>query len=706
MEQLLNVKEGIFLLKYLKDGTVALIDQRSTLRIIDPKTFKVIGGFKTKLEHEHRILNIVDISVSGRYTLVGLPKKGKAALFLTQEKKLKAIMGHHKGDVETVAISDDETYLATGGTDGRTFVYHVNSNNPFIVLPPRGDYISCICFSEDSSIVAYGSYDRTITVKNIALMSEEFVLKGHHAPIKNLYFLSSQLLLAVDREGGVVIWDLHTRAVKVRLPKMLEEILDITVSEDKHFLFVSTIYGNIGLYDLEKLERVTATYLKAQDRVNALAIDHKDKILLYGTQEGDLVGHNLLSGDEILLESIKNRDFKSAYKQIEDNVLLRFSVHYTQLEEIWEKSLVQAKQLFGKGLHEAGTQVFKPFSEVPGKRGIINKVIKEFEEFQKFRLYVKERRYALAYPLAIKHPMYQETKEYMDMEEIWETQFSKAKKSILERTGEEQAREHLTLFRGVSHKAKLITDLYNQRKVFMLFRSKLAHKDYLVVFQLVESYPFLAEFKEFKELKSWGDAIYIKIHQAFQTQDYLSAIKYAKLIKDFPDFKDEVQALVEHSQVYIAFKHAVEIQDLQRVYELLEHNSFLAKLPVLKGIDYQWDDILSQIDNPISDGDMEGVLYLLKPYPYASHKKRLIIAFIKTTYMKQIEKAIENDEAVDKVVQGFKNMYATFGKDELLMLIAKNYEKTHKVKIDFEHTKPGSFLSFNINALPMSIFHT
>lgn len=706
MNQVLNVKEGVFLLKYLTDGTLALIDQRSTLRIIDPKTFKVIGGFKTKLEHKHRILNIVDVSSSGKYTLVGLPNKNKAALFLTQEKKLKSMIGHHKGDVETVAISDDESYLATGGTDGHTFVYHANSNNPFIALTPRGDYISCISFSDDSNIVAYGCFDATITVKNIALMREDFVLKGHHAPIKQLHFLSSQFLLAVDREGNVVIWDLHTRSVKSRLPKMLEEILAITVSEDKHFLFVSTIYGNIGLYDLEKFERVTATYLKAQDRVNALALDHKNKVLFCATQEGDLFEHDLLSGDDILLESIKAKDFKKAYKQIEVNVLLRFSDHFTTLEEIWNKSLSQAKQLFAKGLDKTAVQLLEPFSEVPGKRGIINKIVQEFGEFQKFTTYVKEKRYALAYPLAIKFPTYQETQEYMTMEKIWETQFSKAKKFIMDRSGEEKAREHLALFRGVSHKAKLITDLYNQRKVFILFLNKLSKKEYFTVFKLVESYPFLTELKEFKDLKRWGDAIYIKIQQAFQSQDYLSAIKFAKHIKDFPDFKDEIEALVEHSQVYISFKHAIEVQDLKTVYELLENNSFLAKLPALDGIDYQWDDILSKIDEPMSEGNMQEVLYLLKPYPYVAYKKRHIMVFIKTTFMRQLEKAIEDKEEADLIIEGFKNMYATFGKDELLMLLAKNYEKKHNVSIDFSYTKPGNFLTFSIDTLPMSILHT
>ena len=177
MEQVLDAKAGIFKLKYLKDGTLALMDQNSTLRVLNVETFKTIGGFKAKLVHEHRILNIMDISYTGSHALIGIPKKHKAALFASETKKLQATIGLHKGDIETVAISDDGRYLATGGTEGHAYVYHASSASAFISLMPRSDYITSIAFSPDSSLIAYGSFDRIITVKNIDLMSEEFLLK-------------------------------------------------------------------------------------------------------------------------------------------------------------------------------------------------------------------------------------------------------------------------------------------------------------------------------------------------------------------------------------------------------------------------------------------------------------------------------------------------------------------------------------------------
>ncbi len=435
-----NVKEGIFLLKYLHDGTLALMDQSSTLRIINPVTLKTVGGFRAKLHHEHRILNIVDVSMSGQYTLIGIPKKSKAALFVNENKKLKATIGMHKGEIEAVAISDDDQYVVTGGTDGRTFIYMADTASPFIALPPKKDYITTINFSDDSKMVAYGSFDRSITVKNIGTMSDEFFLLGHNAPVKKLLFLSKQELVSVDRDGGVIVWDLHTRRIKKRLPKMLEEILAMVLSEDKHFLFVSTIYGNVGLYDMKSLECITNSYIKVDGRVNALAVDPKEKLLIYGTQEGELGSYSLVQGEDELAKSIAVKDFEKAYTLVSKNVLLRFSGFYQQLDEAWNTALDQAKKLFGKGMNEAASKVMEPFSEIPGKRSLIKNFIAEFEDFKKFRQLVSEQKYALAYSMVANHPLFEETQEYMEMETVWEQQFHKAKKSILSKTGEEQAR--------------------------------------------------------------------------------------------------------------------------------------------------------------------------------------------------------------------------------------------------------------------------
>lgn len=703
MDPALNLKETVFQIKALSNGQAAVIDQRSTVRFIDPLKLNVIDGFKSKLVHEHRILNIVDISKSGKYVLIGIPSKNRAALYLGHEKKLKTQIGMHRGDIESVAISDNEHYLATGGTDGKTFIYHASTTAVLMALPNHRDYVTCIAFNEKNSLVASGSFDKLIFVKNIATMSDAFTLIGHYGPIKKMQFLASDLLLSADKAGHIMIWDLQNKKAKYRLPKMRDEILDIHVTADHKFLFVSTATGQIGLYDLENYTQLTESYVKIDGRVNALEVIEEHKLLLYSTDDGYIKSHSLLENEEALVESMKEGDFEAAYKYVADNMLLTFSDHYKTLERIWADRVEKAKELLAANLKDEAYRLLAPFSNVPGKRTVVKTMMRDFVEFGKFKSYILNERYALAYSLAHKYPVYQETQEFKELEATWERQFAKAKRSILERTGEDKAREYLALFRGVSDKARLITALYDQRKVYVLFRSKLAQKDFLAVFSLAHNYAFLKELKEYKDLMQWADAIYIKINHHFKEHDYMSAIKLANAIKDFPEFKEEVRTLLKHSEVYLEFEQVLMKKDFDRLYMLLELYPFLADLPVVDTIDPKWNEVEEAVQKPIFKGDIKGILETVKEYLTVRYKRNHIIMFVKGAYIRQVDYAIKKKFDPLKIRHALETLYTTFGEDEIFIFLNNRLSENSSDCADFETLIPGDPARVSLNKLPINI---
>ena len=704
MERNFNLKEMPYLLKTLDDGKIASIDQRSTVRIFDPKTLKVVDGFKSKIIHQEKLFNSVDISKKGDMTLIGLPKKEKAALFINSEKKLKAQIGFHRGEVESVALSDDEHLCATGGTDGRTFIYHANTATVMLTMPTHIDYVTAIAFSPKNTLVATGSFDKTIHVKNISLMSDAFNLIAHTAVIKKLAFLSSDTLVSVDKEGHVLIWDLSKKRLKKRLPKMLEEILDIALSKDKKFLFVSTVFGNIGVYDIEGLERISSTFLKLGQPVNALAVSDEEKKLFYATADGYVHTHSLLDGEETLIDSFSKNHFKEAYLAVEKNPLLKFSEHFARLEALWNERLEQAKMDLTHNNQEGAKMRLEPFAEVPHKRTIIKHLLKDFVEFGKFTQYIKEKKFALAYSLAAKYPSYKETSEYQKLEEIWEKQFAKAKKAILQSAGEEKAREYLALFRGVSHKARLITELFNQRKAYMLFRKKLAQKDFVAVFALAQAHPFIKELKEYRDLLKWADSIYIKINHHYHRHEFLDAIKLAHAIKDFPDFKEEVASFIEHSEVYLEFEQLIKAKDYNKMYALLDRYPFLSDLPILNTIDEHWREIEHSLEEPIQRGDIHTIIALVKDYWKITYKRRHIIMFLVSAYLKQIERAIEKGIDKERIIEAMKRLYALVGENELLEIMANDYSFKVDTVIDFQNVIPGTAELRPLEEYPEDIF--
>lgn len=705
MIETIFVKETLLKLKALESGLVAAIDKQSALRLIDPKKMTIVDGFKSKLVHEHVIPNIVDISIDGKFTLIGVPKRGYAALFLTQEKKLLAKVGDHKGYIEAVAISDDNHYIATGGTDGRTYIYHTSTGAMIVALAPHSDYVTAIAFHPHSTHIATGSFDRTIKIKNIALMSETITLRGHQSVVRKIVFLSSDTLLSVEKEGEIFIWDLNTQKIKHRLPKLNNNILDVTISADRRFLFASTPVGSIAFYDLTHYELVTHKYIQGFGPVNAMALVDATHVLLYANKDGEINQHYLLEGEEALEDCVLKGAYHFAYNLVHDNPLLAFSHHYEALENRWERAQAEAKILLMTNKKEEALICLEPFSRVPKKSSIVQKLLKEYVEFGKFVTYIEQEKYALAYSVAAKYPLYKESKEYDALEAIWEKRFAQAKKVILENGADEGVREVLAPFRGVSEKAKLISELYNHRNAYIFFRKKLAQKDFVSLFALIKQFPYLKELKEYKDLMVWADHVYIKLQHHVQHAEYIEALKLAPSIKEFPDFKDEISTLMHQAHIHMQFDQALKSMDKSEIYKLLERHPFLQNEPKVQSLDPEWNQTVAKAEPYIAQGNIKAILELFKEYFTIAYKKEYLLTILKMTYMRQIERAIKQGTPPERIINGFKTLYVMFGEDDVVEQAAMDYAQKMGLTISFDHLIPSKLDLLDAHMFAEDILH-
>lgn len=690
----------------LDDGSVAVFDKNSTYRVLNAQTLEVVDGYKTKLTHQHRTYNIMSVCKSGKYTLIGKPDTGKAALYSNSKKSLLAQIGMHKGALESVTISDDERYFATAGTDGRTFIYEFRTGNILLSMPPHADYVSVVRFSANSKLVATASFDRTIRVKNIAMMSDAFNLTSHTAPIKQMEFISSELLVSADKEGHILLWDLFAKKVKKRLPKMLEEINDIALTSDKRFLFVATKLGNIGLYDLEQMTQLSRNYIKNHSSITSLTIVEEHALLCYGTHEGHVYNYLLTQGDEELAGYLQQKEFAKAYKLIETNAMLRFSSHYEKLEQMWETSLSQAKVYLERDQVAQAKALLEPFAQVAKKQTTVKSVLTDFKEFNKLKEHIASKKYNLAYSLIAQKPIFKQTKEYENLEHIWETQLAKAKKDIWTKAGDDKARAHLAAFRGVSHKAKFITELFNQRNAYMFFRKKLSQRDYFGIFQIVKQHPFLEQMNEYKAILRLGDSIYIKINHHYEEHEYMQAIKLAELIKDFPMYKDEVKSLTSHAQIYIDFEQAINSEDIDAIYKMLHKYTFLNDLPIVDRLDETWYPIEDEAYSYAAKGNVAGVMNVLKSFIAVKYRYNKIVAILKTAYVKQIRQAMKNRKDAHEVKTAILKMYELFCEDAMIDALVDLYSDVYKTPIKKENITLRSRPAINLDNVNNSIFES
>ncbi|NPA10998.1 MAG: hypothetical protein GXO62_02015, partial [Epsilonproteobacteria bacterium] len=507
VKKILNLKRPISLLQYV-DGNVGVIDEANTFRMFSGLDYKLLGGFKIHLPPNNPLENSVAISPRGRFLAVAVKGKKKTTIWSIEQKKLLHTLGWHKGDVLSVSFDFEENYLLTGGMDGRAYIWSVDLGKMVSSLPPHPDYILANGFSYNGLWAATGSFDKLISITNISSFGANYRKKAHRGAVTKIKFLKSQKMISGDKTGELIVWDYAKGNIIKRLQSVADMVVDMTFDADEEFMYVITKDKKIYLYDLVNYEIVTDSFIKLSELPSAIMFVPESNELWIGTLGGSIYIYDLLEDERKLDEAIFKKDYAIAYELAKENPLLKRSAQYKKIESIWEKTLEDAYKLLEAGKISEAQEVLKPFLNVPAKRGIIQNLIKDFGEFEKFKTAVTNRKYPLAYSLANQYPTFKETKYYKMMEEDWKKTFNKAKELIKMKGKEDVVKKLLAPFRGVSQKTPLMQALFNDKQLYDLLRTYLRGRKFEEFFNLVSRYPYLKETTEYEQAEEFGKKLY------------------------------------------------------------------------------------------------------------------------------------------------------------------------------------------------------
>ncbi len=93
------------------------------------------------------------------------------------------------------------------------------------------------------------------------------------------------------------------------------------------------------------------------------------------------------------------------------------------MEALWEMTLKKAKLALENSDKRTAIALFKSFKNIPDKNKIMQKVIREYAEFDKFAALAKQGKISLAYSLASQYPVYKESEIYKSLEANWRKKF-------------------------------------------------------------------------------------------------------------------------------------------------------------------------------------------------------------------------------------------------------------------------------------------
>ena len=699
--KLFDFKQPILLLKTLLNGNLGVIDAQNTLRIIHAGNYGVIDGFKTKIVHERYSGCFTDISLDGEHSISAVSGTNQASLFSLSKKGLLNKVGRHDGEVESVGFDPEGRYCVTCGKDGKAFAWVIETSRLAFTLPEHSDVISTVSFHDNGQWVATGSYDKSIKLLNTSTMQQSMKLLGHSSKIVAIIFLPHAHILSVEREGGLIVWDMNSSKVSKRLSKMNDDVTSMCISSDKQFVFVGTKLGYIGLYDMQSMEQITPRYIKESEEITSLTLLDNPLRLAVGTIEGKIRIYALQEDEAKYAQMIREQQYNTFYAAVEANPMLLYSEAYVLAEQIWLEVLEEARHCIEKSERQKLTDLFSLYSEVPKKNAIINQILSSYEKYEQFQTYVLEGHLPLAYSLAKQYSALQETELYLKLERRWKKLFFKAQELILETRGDEQARQLLAPFRGISEKTVLIQQLFEQRKMYAYIKKILGQHDYAKFFALVKMHPFLKEFAEYASVMEYANMLFFQAQKAYNNGDYATAKKACKILVSFPDFAKEAQEMEDTIRVKHLFYDAITSKNLSNAFSYLSTYPLLYDVPEAKLLEHQWNEIVDDARRFASIGSAQETLEIFQPYFDVRDKYAAMAAVISQAYCVQLEQKIQFKLPQEIIENGIQNYVEIFGIDEGIRSVCDYFKLLYQPTLDLEQLNQGSLQAW----IPSNILH-
>jgi hypothetical protein len=699
-----NIKEPIIHLKLLENESLVVVDAKTTIRYLNSETLEVLNGFKAKIHHASYKTNVVYFSPNGKYFASITPDCKESRLYNVNTKKATARVNRHQGEVSCVGIDSKNRYMFSSGEDGKTFAVDIRSSKLAFTLPSHADTVNDIAFSENGNWVATVSYDRKISIFNLSMMTQKHRLKHHSAPVMKARFLKQHRLLTVDKNAKAVVCNIHTGKVLKRLDGAHDDVTQIVTSTDDKFLFVGTALGYILVYDLDSYKLLAKKYIKLSASITALEFNHKTNHLIIGTEEGDLLFYDIYEGEDKINELFKHKKFEEIQKEESTNPILAYTKVFELVSNLWENTLEKAKICLQNGDRKTAEALLSNFKHVPSRNSMIQKVLAEYMDYEKFVVNAKQGKLTLAYSLANQHPMYKESKLYKSLEARWRKVFASAQKYALQPKGVDKAKEILAPYRGISEKTKLIQDLFTKGQIYKRFRVSIGQKDFKMALELAKQHPFLKEFPEYTTIMNYADTLYTKARKLILDGDTHPAIKLLRVLGDFDDFKAEVHEMIRDIESKQKFFIAVQEKDFVLAYNLLDQTEDLQETKDGKALIARWNDDLEVANAYAAEGNIEALEEILQPYMKISSKMMALANVFAWGYMGQLESAIKSKAEKSMVENGIKNFVLSFGITDQLETLYRIFLKYYPdSKLNLELLTHGSMKMWRPSMIVKSI---
>jgi hypothetical protein len=639
----ISLQDGILNIKPTTNGCIVL---DSSYKLYRFKLPDVSLSGQTKLlktfEPPHKHANNFSIS---KQALVSLPILGtEKSILISTAPKIEKLMinSWHDGDIESSAFSHDGKLLATGGTDGKVFVFDVKSKKLLFSLPPRGEYISDIAFSKSGEYIAASSYDKFTVIYSTLQNKIKDVFKQHDVVERATFFDNDTKIYLISRNGRSIIYDLIKKSTTSNESHFAKWPSSLCITESEDYALVGT-RGN--LFYLVRLEDNAKMLDLKFDYVGFSAMSSFKTTVMMGFTEGTFIVVDYNNGEEALEEAIGKLDFKEARKIIEENVFLTIHPATKAFDEHWDEYLQKAIKLLNDNQTEEAVELVDPFLFDPKKKKDFDFYLMQKGPVKQFMDAIEAKEYAKAYEMVSLNKFLMKTSAYEELEKQWSKAFAAAKK-LLEEDATLNRKKVEMVFKPFENTSKkdLIFQLLKNTNVFVQADEYIKKQKFKEYFALTEKFFFLKETDLYEKVSNFGQKLLEQFAELEKAQKFEEAEELAKKIMIFPMYKKSITERLNAIRSKAAFIEAVEKENNDLAFKLIEKNESLKGLQQFKELQARFEEQFDQAKVQAFNGEPKRVLLELKGLKEIGFWREKIGSLMKIAYLNEINNFIKDDD--------------------------------------------------------------
>lgn len=670
-------------------SNLMIVDNAFNVYLLDAEELELIKNKKLSKSYGsiHRFTKAFALSKEG-YISVPLPKSATSALVNYKDSLKKiATLKWHSADIEVSEFSNNGKHFATGGADGKVFLFDTESGNLLLSFPNRPDYISAISFGKSKELIAIGSFDHSVTVFDTSRnkLLAEFSLNDVVEDI--IFYKNDDLLLIATRDGVSTIFDLEQKRVKSKKQNFQEWPTKIDITEDEHFAVIGTRQKNLYILDLNS-NKISLTV--KLDGIGISTLKFYKNNLYVGYIDGKLEVIDYFKHQEEFENFLNSRKFKEARELLEKNIFLRTHPLMEKFNESWDSILIIALDKISKGQTDEAYELVNPFLEDPQKSEKFNFYLAQKNHILAFVKSIKEKDYMVAYDIADDQPFLKELQDYKDLEAFWQKCFNAAKKFLQEdpELNRNKALQILKPFTAIKSKKTKIYNLVNNALKFVEADQAVKEKDFKKYFTLTESFAFLKDTDLYEKVIKFGEGMLVKFTEYEQSQQYKNALSIAKTLQIFVPFSDVVVERVKHIKAKLAFIQAVTTNNEKSAYEQVEKSPELKLLPQFITLEDKFKKTLESANYEAFQGYPSKVLAKFRNYMEIAYWEDKIASVVKLAYLNEI-KSHSRDSDINWS-DTFKEYLIRYGNDAEISQVAKFISREKSLKdLDIEPLERG-----------------